>query len=518
MDRWETFSVIPEGGIVENLSPLVQGEKYPGSLLDARNFEPSPVGGYRRIKGFSKFDANQVNSSATQIDAVFMLGNICLALQNKVWYKSSGAGWTSIHTLTNSPVSVLATKYNWSGTDCLIIVDGANAPIHFDGTTLTEMVSTNSVDGGTTIDATTAANILNAQAVQEFHGHMFYSVGEFIRFSAPNDAGVVTGSGGSGEFITGSEKTCLIPWRENLYCLGNDRIGVITGNSSTDFTYKNVTHKVGTVSPQTVQEMNGDIYFLSFDGVRTIAGTVRNDDIELGAVTRNIPSIMETLAFRNSGRDVHAVSLRDTSQYRLFVGNSASTDEEGEGLLGGLRLNSSGALGLEWFNIKGINASCSDSGLYLTEEYVVHGGYDGYVYRQEQGTSFNGANVSAFLRFPYWSIGLPEIRKTFYHGKIYIDSESQIDPTLGYNFDYNTTGLIQPADIDLSTGASGFAVFGGAGVVFGTAVFGSAFPTDADVNLIGSGNNVSFTVTSDDILGTYSIQSITVEYGKDGRR
>lgn len=518
MDRWETFSVIPEGGVVENLSPLVQGEQYPGSLLDGRNFEPSPVGGYRRIKGYDKFDTNQVNASSTVIDAVFMLGSTCLALQNKVWYKSSGSGWTSVHTLTNSPVSVLSTRYNWNGTDSIIIVDGANAPIHFDGTTLTEMIATNSVDGGTTISTTTANNIVNACAVQEFHGHMFWSVGEYIRFSAPNDAGLVDGTGGSGEFITGSEKCGLLPWRKELYLFGNDRIAKVSGNNSTDFKFDNVTHKVGVVSPQTIQEMNGDIYFLSFDGVRTIAGTVRNEDIELGSTTRVIPDTMETLAFRNSGRDVHAVSLRDVSQYRLFVGNSAYTDAEGEGLLGGIRKKSDQSLALEWFKLRGINASCSDSSLSGTTEYVVHGGYDGYVYRQEQGSDFNGANVDAFLRFPYWTISRPEIRKTLYKGKFYLESDSAIDPILGYDYDYSLSGTIQPPTIELSTGADAPDTYGTPGVEYGTATYGSEFPIQTDVNLIGSGNNVSFSVSSDDILAIYSVQSMTIEYGLDGRR
>ena len=519
MDRWQTFSVVPEGGIIENLSPLIQGVRAPGSLIDARNFEPSPVGGYRRIKGYEKWDTNQINSSSDTVDAVFMFNDSVLALQGDVWYVSSGAGWTSLITMASTPLKPLATRYNWNGTDSIIICDGINAPIHYDGTTLTSMVATNSVDGGTTISSTTAANFLGAQAVQEFHGHMFWSVGEFIRFSAPGDVGLMDGTGGSGELVTGTERLAMAPWRKELYLFGYDRIGKITGQNSTNFIYENVTHKVGTIDPRTVQEMNGDIYYLAFDGIRTIAGTVRNEDVELGQVTRSIPNTMESLGFRNTGKEVHATAIRNSSQYRLFVGSSVLEDYEGEGLLGGIRHESHEDINLEWYKLKGINAACSDSAQYLTEEFVIHGGFDGYVYRQEKGNDFNGANVDAFLQFPYWVITDPEIRKTLYKGKFYLKSASQIEPSVGYQYDYNIANTtIQPPVQALTTGTDGFDIYGTGGIEYGSATYGSDFPINADLNLQGSGNNVSFYFESNDTFTTWSLQSLVIEYAEDGRK
>jgi hypothetical protein len=515
-DRWETFAVIPEGGLIENLSPLVQGEKFPGSLSEVRNFEPSPVGGYRRIRGYTKFDAAKPTGTG-KIQAVFVFLTEVLALRDDIWYKSSGTGWTAIHTLASAAGATFATRYNWSGTDNIIICDSVNPPLHYDGTTLTDMIATNTVNG-TVISTASANNIIGAQAVQEFHEHMFYSVGEYIRFSDVNNEGLVDGSAGSGEFITGSIKGGLAPWRKELYCFGTDRIGKITGNNSTDFKYDNVTAKVGTVDPSTIQEVDGNVYFMAFDGVRNISGTTRNEDIELGSLTRNIPNTMETLSFRRVAREVHAVSIRDTGQYRLFVGNSAAEDFEGEGILGGLRLNSNKELTLEWFNIRGINASCSDSGLNESTEVIAHGGYDGYVYQQEDGDDFNGAAVDAFLQFPYWTMGIPEIRKTMYKGKFYLQSASLIDPTVAYQYDYNITGTLQPASQSLSTGVGGFDTFGDLGSVYGTAEYGSDFPINADINLIGSGNNVSFSLASNDTNSEYSLQSLVVEYGIGSRR
>lgn len=58
--RRETLPVELTGGLVSNLSRLQQGLKQPGSARLLQNFEPSTQGGYRRINGFTKYDANAV--------------------------------------------------------------------------------------------------------------------------------------------------------------------------------------------------------------------------------------------------------------------------------------------------------------------------------------------------------------------------------------------------------------------------------------------------------------------------
>jgi hypothetical protein len=273
---------------------------------------------------------------------------------------------------------------------------------------------------------------------------------------------------------------------------------------------------VGVVDPRTIQELSGDIYYLSFDGVRTIAGTDRNDDLELEAVTRQIPKTIEDLPFKESGKEVHSVIVRDSSQYRLFVGDGSEADSMAKGLLGGIRLGSTGNLSLEWFKLKEINAASSDSTQYQNVEYVFHGGFDGYVYRQEVGTSFDTGDIDALIRFPYWTLNDPEIRKVLYKGKVYIDGQAAIQPTLSYLYNYNESGTIQPPAIPLTSGAAGFSAYGTG--IFGTATYGVDFPTITDQNLIGSGDNVSFAISSNDTLDRYSVQSMTIEYGLASRR
>ena len=59
-DRWSTYPVEFKGGLVTNLSPLQLGINMPGSARVLRNFEPSVEGGYRRVEGYDKYDANAI--------------------------------------------------------------------------------------------------------------------------------------------------------------------------------------------------------------------------------------------------------------------------------------------------------------------------------------------------------------------------------------------------------------------------------------------------------------------------
>ena len=82
-DRWQTYPLELQGGLITNLSPLQHGLKAPGSARVLRNFEPSVEGGYRRIEGFNKYDSNivppygaPVVHGASQTGTSLIIGNI----------------------------------------------------------------------------------------------------------------------------------------------------------------------------------------------------------------------------------------------------------------------------------------------------------------------------------------------------------------------------------------------------------------------------------------------------------
>ena len=84
--------------------------------------------------------------------------------------------------------------------------------------------------------------------------------------------------------------------------------------------------------------------------------------------------------------------IRSKSQFRYFFGDSTVLPQNSVGIIGGLR-TADQRLGWEFGELLGIRASCCTSGYIGTTEFVLHGDYDGHLYRQEQGTDFNAANI-----------------------------------------------------------------------------------------------------------------------------
>lgn len=66
-DQWQTYPFEFRGGLITNLSPLQLGSQAPGSARVLRNFEPSVLGGYRRILGYEKYSASLVPSYGTPL-------------------------------------------------------------------------------------------------------------------------------------------------------------------------------------------------------------------------------------------------------------------------------------------------------------------------------------------------------------------------------------------------------------------------------------------------------------------
>ena len=57
-----------------------------------------------------------------------------------------------------------------------------------------------------------------------------------------------------------------------------------------------VAKNIGCLSGYSIQEIGGDLIFLAPDGLRTVAGTARIGDVELGTVSKAIQPIITQLA------------------------------------------------------------------------------------------------------------------------------------------------------------------------------------------------------------------------------
>ena len=134
-----------------------------------------------------------------------------------------------------------------------------------------------------------------------------------------------------------------------------------------------------------IQEIAGDLLFLSPDGLRTVAGTARIGDVELGAVSRPIQSVIQNIAENIDNLTISSVVLRDNSQYRLFYNSQGTANSSSRGIIATLTSE-----GFQYSEIEGIKATAITSNFGADGiEKTWHGDTNGYIYNHNIGNSYD---------------------------------------------------------------------------------------------------------------------------------
>jgi hypothetical protein len=205
--------------------------------------------------------------------------------------------------------------------------------------------------------------------------------------------------------------------------------------------------------------------------------------------------------------------IREKSQYRIFGYNSSYQPSASKGIAG-TQLQES----IAWNDLRGFKVYSSYSEYDGTVEYIFFGGDDDYVYRMEQGNTFDGTNITATFATPFVPLQDPNLRKTIYKATTYVDSDGVFDIQLSVKYDFDQAGSVQPLPISLNN-ATGAAVTFGSGV-FGTATFGTKQRAIYQVPVTGSGFTVSllYETLGQTTDSTFTIDAATVQYALYGRR
>ena len=500
------------GGLILNKDIF---DMEPGEALQLTNFEPDIAGGYKKMLGTTAYNSNivpQVSSSSEIVDMVAIFNGVVLAARGGTVSSAGTSGsWTSRATSKGTSYRYDYERFNYNGTEKIIIATGASAAFTLD-TSYTEDII-NATGGGT---APT-----NPKYVASFKNHMFYA-GMSDAISSVIFSGPFTEDDfdtGGGTIKVDTTIVGLKVFRESLFVFGEDRIYKITGSTSSDFVVVPVTRKIGCVSGASIQELGGDLIYLAPDGLRTIAGTERIGDVELGTVSKQIQDRIGDIGTDN----ITSTVIRNKSQYRLFYPTTSGTEGTAKGIIAVLKTNpETGTLGFEYSDLRGLKPSCTDSFFISNTETTIHGGYDGYVYKQESGGAFTRAGstftITGFYRSPDMSLGDPGIRKTMQRALVNYKVNEAMDTTnqtftLRYNYD--DTNTPQPSSYAFSSAT--VAAFYGTGT-YGTSAYGSSgFPLERK-SVEGSGFVVAFKFEDESTKKALSLKGFELEFIPGGRR
>lgn len=481
----------------------------PGEALVLQNFEPSINGGYRRLTGTTKYSSTQVNGNTDKVIGVTVFNNTIIAAAGANVKYSTGGTWTSITTARTSAVRYNFDEYNFNGTDKLIMVDQTNIPASWDGSTYKLLNGAAGTGSGTAP--------VNPKFVAVFKNHIFYAgmsaSPQEVFFTAPFSEDDYTVANGAGMIKVDNNITGIKSFRDSLVIFCEDQIFRLIGSSAADFKIELVTRNIGCTDGFSIQEIGGDLLFLAPDGLRTVAGTARIDDVELGSVSKAIQPRINDIGYDN----ISSVVIRTKSQYRLFYPTTSGAAASSKGLLGTLKRNIQGGIGYEWADIRGLKPSCMASGFISNVEVVVGGTYNGYVIQHESGDTFDGTNIASIYRSPDLTMGDPGIRKLMQRVIFNYETEGDIAGELRLRYDFDDPASPSPVKYDFTSGG-GLFVYGGSGSLYGTAVYGSSGNPFLRQSVEGSGFTVALKVDANNNKKPFSIKGFQLEFTPGGRR
>ena len=498
-----------QGGLVLNKSTFAME---PGEALELQNFEPDIQGGYRRINGFTKLVDNIVPQTSASTEAVLLSikfnDKIVAARGEKIFTATAGNNsWTAIDTGRTSAGVYDFEIFNFDGNNKFIVADGNNAPTVFN----TSFTATDVTSGGSGEIATA---VTGAKFVKAFKNHMVYAgmSGKpqevVISKGLDEDNFSTSGTLPASNFLVDDTIVGLKVFREDLFIFCENRIFKLSGTSSSDFAVTSVTRDIGCVNGQTIQEFAGDLIFLAPDGLRTVAGTARIGDVELGTISTPVQSVFNNNIANASG--FRSLVIPNKTQYRVFFTKSGVAQAITEGVTTSLRGQT-----FEFAQLKGIRPTSTDTVTTATETIVIHGGEGGYVYRQESGNDFDGSAVGGKYRSPDLSFGDAGVRKHMHRVLVSYKPEASISADMFLRYDYEDPDSPRPAAYSLS--ASDIVAVYGSGI-YGTATYGGQTEPLLRQSVEGSGFTVALRVDDNGTTAPYALRGFQMEYQIGARR
>ncbi len=535
----QPFGFSCKGGLNTNISEIEMLSQ-PGIATELLNFEVDPDGGYRRISGYENFRATKPEASTTPILGLAVYADgIVAAKGTSIYFGSADQDWTIINRASVSASGDNHSTFTGRSEDArtsqgtvasviyegaddygqLIMCDPSNKPFLF------KMTGTGAFDTRTFFAEEITVNSAECPTTCAVHENHLVVGGtaespNTLYYSATNDPSSFTGAG-SGAIAVPDRIIGLRSFRNDciIFCQ-NSIHKLVNINDVNSIAVVPVTKNVGCLSQFTIQEIGGDLVFLSPDGIRTVAGTAKLGDVELSSVSRNIQKIVtDEIVSKVDSHNISSLVLRSKSQYRLFYGSPPLGVANAEGIIGTFT-----GQGFEWSKLKGIEATATASGFgYDGLEKVVHGDSKGYIYVHDKGNTFTEAgsafNVVAKYQTPYLDFGDMGTRKTLYYAKLSVTpdkkSSGNSQPTLTTLFDFEDTDIQQPPEEELPEVHSA-SQFNSA--VFNTSVFGAADNPLLRISLQGSCYSAAFRLESRDALTPYTINGIYINYVPTGRR
>lgn len=344
--------------------------------------------------------------------------------------------------------------------------DGVNNAFEFDGTNYFPIRTGMTVDTPTHIIA--------------HKGFLFMSFVASVQFSGIGNPYAWTIVLGSGDISTSTPVSGFIPQGgsasgSSLAIFTAERPFFLYGTSNADWRLVTSNFDVGFVA-RTAQQVSNDAYGMTSRGIQALGATQAYGDFMYSSVSHMI----QPLITAKRGLACASTTLRTKNQYRVFF-------TDGTALAVGLTGDKvSGILPLNYARV----VRCIVSATLTTGAEVTYfGSDDGYVYRDNIGTSLDGSAIESWVRLPFNNNKSPRIRKRFRRAIHEMVAEGYASFNVSYDLGYSNPN-VQPsapaADVML-VGAGGY----WDAVIFDQFTWDTQYVANPSTTLEGTETNIS---------------------------
>lgn len=527
--------VIMKGGLNENVSSI---ELKGGELIRCLNYQifEGSQGGYVSVAGYEVYDGQPAPSSVVATEdedgniddsdreaARLAIGEVeetsgqcegkalsAFIFEYEVYafrkltgvneialFRESPTGWVRVNTTMTLSYSDTGhhfrySEYNFlggSGSNSIFWVDGVNQCHSWNGS----MVTTVRNEGMATQGLDKPTHVLAN------NNHLFLAYeGGSLQFSTLGDPYSWDGTTGASEIGCGSEITGLRAGvRSSTLIFLKKGIRVLQGNSTQDWSLE-VYSEFSGAYPDTVTRLLGTAFFMDDRGVTNLEAVQEFGDFAANSISRNI--------YRTLQQDKHlvtsAIVSRTRNQYRLFFSNGS-------------------ALFFSFYNkeLRGVTIIQYNNPVYTAyesvdangDEFIVFTSDDGYVYRMDSGTSFNGDEIPTRLSTAYYHYRSPRNWKRWKSVMFEVAAADSIDVNIKASYDYDGNELPRGEQtLKTLTGAGGIWDVG----LWDVMKWGSSEETNRFLHYIkGISSNISISLsTSSKFARQHTLQNLIMDY------
>jgi hypothetical protein len=367
-------------------------------------------------------------------------------------------------------------------------VDGVNTAFEFDGTTYVPIHTGMATD--------TPSHVM-------FHKtYLFLSFLGSVQFSSLGDPYSWTAVLGAGEIATGSPVTGFLPQGGTssgsaLAIFTADRTFILYGTSATDFTMVTSLYDLG-YSAFTCQQISNDAWGLTARGVQALVTTLTYGDFDYEALSY----LVQPFITAKRGLETASTSSRTKSQYRLYF-------SDGYALVIGITGDkASGCLVLNYNKpVRCITTATLTTGA----EVVYFGSDDGYVYKDNTGTSQDGNPIEAWIRPVFNNVKSPQVIKRFRRAIFDVKTTGYARVNISYDLGYANPDA-QPSAVRPDTNLTGAGGYWDQ-FTWDQFTWDTQVVTTAAISVEGSAKNIGFLFYTNRAQDkSITVQGITVTY------